>query len=81
MEAPYTFEQLRAASARQLLKPLIRHLSDNCHHSEIVPALLYVDPHPGGSYVDDVGYSNGTFHRCNKTIMASTKVVLWPVNW
>ena len=40
IEAPHTFEQLRTAAVGHILKPLIKTLSDRCHHPCIVSALL-----------------------------------------
>ena len=40
IQAPHTFEQLRTALVGHILKPLITSLSENCHHLEIVSALL-----------------------------------------
>ena len=40
IEAPHTFEQLRTASIGHILKPLVRSLSDRCHHPGIVSALM-----------------------------------------
>lgn len=42
IDAPRTYEQLRTASVGHILKPLISSLSDNCHHLEVVSALLSV---------------------------------------
>ncbi|KAL8949359.1 MAG: hypothetical protein Q9222_004524 [Ikaeria aurantiellina] len=42
IEVPHTFEQLRTASVGHILKPLVRSLSDRCHHPGIIAALMYV---------------------------------------
>jgi hypothetical protein len=40
IDAAFTYEQLRTSFAGQGLRPLIISLSDNCHHTAIVAALL-----------------------------------------
>lgn len=40
IEAPHTFEQFRTASVGHILRPLIRSLSDRCHHPDIISTLL-----------------------------------------
>ncbi|KAI4205814.1 MAG: hypothetical protein LQ346_001393 [Caloplaca aetnensis] len=55
IEAPHTFEQLRTASVGHLLKPLVRHLSDRCHHSGIIAALMIVKWHFSNVGNDDRG--------------------------
>jgi hypothetical protein len=40
VDAAYTYEQLRTTVAGQTLRPLINHLSDDCHHPAVVAALL-----------------------------------------
>lgn len=42
LEVPHSFEQLRTTTAGHVLRPLIKSLSETCHHPEIVKALLYV---------------------------------------
>ncbi|EXJ84649.1 hypothetical protein A1O3_05319 [Capronia epimyces CBS 606.96] len=39
-DAAYTYEQLRTTVAGQSLRPLIATLSEDCHHSAVVAALL-----------------------------------------
>ena len=41
VDSAYTYEQLRTSAPGQSLKPLISSLSEDCHHSGIVAALLY----------------------------------------
>lgn len=40
IQAPHTFEQLRTDLVGHILKPIVSSLSDRCHHSDIVSALL-----------------------------------------
>ena len=40
VDAAYTYEQLRTSVAGQNLRPLVRSLSEECHHPAIVAALL-----------------------------------------
>jgi len=42
---PHTFEELRTAPSARALTPLIFYLTDNCHHSAIVCALLALKGH------------------------------------
>lgn len=40
VDSAYTYEQLRTSVAGQNLRPLIRSLSEDCHHEALVTALL-----------------------------------------
>ncbi|MCJ1268980.1 hypothetical protein MMC22_008868 [Lobaria immixta] len=53
IETPHTFEQLKTTSAGHRLKPLIRSLTDTCHHSGIVTALLILKWHFSSLEHDD----------------------------
>ncbi|KAL9128287.1 MAG: hypothetical protein Q9217_003018 [Psora testacea] len=64
VEAPYTFEQLRTATAGHILRPLVRHLSDTCHHPHIVSALLILKWHFSSLEQDDRGVNEGRGYAC-----------------
>lgn len=78
IEAPYTFEQLRTASKGHILKPLVKSLSDRCHHPGIISALMYptsrLFSHPSLYSTDPFsGSSSGTLLMRKKTIEVSSK--------
>ena len=81
IEAPHTFEQLRTASVGHILKPLIKSISDTCHHADIVSALLSVGPRTPilpQTLTMSPESSNGNLTLVVKMIMASTRLEATP---
>ena len=63
IDAPHTFEQLRT-SAGSSLRPLIKSLSEKCHHSGIICALLILKSYFASFDNDDRGINEARGYAC-----------------